>query len=86
MAEGITRVDTAHAYSDYRSTRYRVRFTIAVDSVVGELEHHPSRSLEEAVCDRRTTARHAGYQASQKVRKRVESIFGWMTESGRLLL
>ena len=33
--------------------------------------------------DRRTT-RHAGYRASQKVRKRVEEVFGWMKAVGGL--
>lgn len=37
VAEGITRVDTTHAYSDYRSSAYRVRFTITADSAVGEI-------------------------------------------------
>ena len=31
--------------------------------------------------DGRTT-RHSGYEASQKVRKRVETIFGWMKTVG----
>jgi IS5 family transposase len=31
--------------------------------------------------DRRTT-RHAGYQASQRVRRRVEEIFGWIMTVG----
>ena len=37
VAEGITRVDTTHAYADYRSSAYRVRFTITADSAVGEI-------------------------------------------------
>ena len=37
VAEGITRVDTTHAYTDYRSSAYRVRFTITADSAVGEI-------------------------------------------------
>ena len=37
VAEGITRVDTTHAYPDYRSTRYNVKFTITADSAVGEI-------------------------------------------------
>ena len=37
VAEGITRVDTTHAYDDYRNTPYRVRFTITADSAVGEI-------------------------------------------------
>jgi hypothetical protein len=30
------------------------------------------------------TARHAGYEISQRVRKRVEEIFGWMKTIGLL--
>ena len=30
------------------------------------------------------TLRHAGYRASQKVRKRIEEIFGWMKTIGGL--
>ena len=37
VAEGITRVETTHAYADYRSSRYRGRFTITADSEVGEI-------------------------------------------------
>ena len=37
LAEGVTRVDTSHIYSDYRSTPYRARFTITADSAVGEI-------------------------------------------------
>jgi IS5 family transposase len=33
------------------------------------------------ILDKRTT-RHAGYQLSQKVRKRVEEIFGWIITVG----
>ena len=37
---------------------------------------HVSRRTHSAI-DGRTT-RHASYRASQKVRKRVEEVFGWM--------
>lgn len=40
---------------------------------------HPRRSA----IDRRTTA-HSGYAASQRVRKRIEAIFGWMKTVGGL--
>ena len=33
--------------------------------------------------DRRTT-RHAGYAISQRVRKRIEEVFGWMKTVGGL--
>ena len=41
---------------------------------------HVARRVHSAI-DGRTT-RHRGYEASQKVRKRVESIFGWMKTVG----
>ena len=37
LAEGITRVDTTHVYTDYRSAAYRVKFTITADSAIGEI-------------------------------------------------
>ena len=37
----------------------------------------------KSTIDRRTT-RHAGYQISQKARKKVEEIFGWMKTIGLL--
>ena len=43
---------------------------------------HVARRTHSAI-DGRTT-RHAGYRASQKVRKRVEEIFGWMKTVGGL--
>ena len=41
---------------------------------------HVARRRHSAI-DGRTT-RHAGYRASQKVRKRVEEVFGWMKTVG----
>ncbi len=43
---------------------------------------HVARRVHSAM-DGRTT-RHAGYRASQKVRKRVEEVFGWMKTVGGL--
>ena len=37
LAEGITRVNTTHVYTDFRSARYRVKFTVTADSEVGEV-------------------------------------------------
>ena len=37
LPEGLTRVDATHAYADYRSTRYRAKFTVTADSEVGEI-------------------------------------------------
>ena len=46
LAEGITRVDTTHVYTDYRSSSYRVKFTITADSAVGEIvSSHEIRAL-----------------------------------------
>jgi transposase len=43
---------------------------------------HVAQKASSAI-DKRTT-RHAGYRTSQKVRKRVEEIFGWMKTAGLL--
>ena len=42
---------------------------------------HVARKERWSAIDGRTT-RHEGYRSSQKVRKRVESIFGWMKTVG----
>ena len=42
---------------------------------------HVAQKRRWSAIDGRTT-HHAGYAASQKVRKRVESIFGWMKTVG----
>lgn len=44
---------------------------------------HVAQKAKGSAIDKRTT-RHAGYQTSQKVRKRVEEIFGWMKTAGLL--
>lgn len=44
---------------------------------------HVAQKARRSAIDQRTT-RHAGYQTSQKVRKRVEEIFGWMKTAGLL--
>ena len=46
---------------------------------VAQHQHHRRRSA----IDRRTTC-HSGYAASQRVRKRIEAIFGWMKTVGGL--
>jgi transposase len=42
---------------------------------------HVARKAKHSALDERTT-RHAGYAVSQRVRKRVEEIFGWMKTVG----
>ncbi len=37
LAEGITRVDASHAYTDFRSWPYDVVFTVTAESAVGEI-------------------------------------------------
>jgi IS5 family transposase len=44
---------------------------------------HIARKDKGSAIDGRTT-RHSGYQVSQKTRKRVEEIFGWMKTVGIL--
>ena len=50
-----------------------------------QIKPHPALKKETEVegLDRRTTAR-SGYQTSQRIRKRVEEIFGWMKTVGGL--
>ena len=44
---------------------------------------HVARKAHSHTLDRRTT-RHAGYDISQRVRKRIEEVFGWMKTVGGL--
>ena len=44
---------------------------------------HIAQKTKGTAIDKRTT-RHAGYQTSLKIRKRVEEIFGWMKTTGVL--
>ena len=44
---------------------------------------HVAQKTKGTAIDKRTT-RHAGYQTSLKIRKRVEEIFGWMKTTGIL--
>lgn len=55
---------------------------------VGELRSmsvapHVAARASRSALDRRTT-RHAGYKASQKLRKRIEEVFGWTKSSAGL--
>lgn len=73
------------------------RVTVAADkaydtkdfvAVMGELHVTPHVSQNEkrpggSAIDGRTT-RHAGYQVSQRKRKRIEEVFGWMKTVGML--
>ncbi|HID70488.1 MAG TPA: IS5 family transposase [Desulfobacterales bacterium] len=42
---------------------------------------HVAQKTKGTAIDKRTT-RHAGYQVSLRIRKRVEEIFGWMKDTG----
>ena len=44
---------------------------------------HVAQKTKGTAIDKRIT-RHAGYQTSLKIRKRVEEIFGWMKTTGVL--
>ena len=44
--------------------------------------HHTARGSETTLGDRWTTTRHSGYRLSQRVRKRVEEVFGWVKTVG----
>ena len=45
--------------------------------------HVARNTTRRSAIDRRTT-RHPGYQASQRVRKRIEEAFGWIKTVGGL--
>ena len=45
LAEGVTRVNAAHAYTDFRSWSYDAIFTVTADSAVGEIESSASVSV-----------------------------------------
>ena len=45
LAEGVTRVDAAHAYADFRSWPYDAVFTVTADSAVGEIVSSGSVSV-----------------------------------------
>ena len=42
LAEGVTRVNATHAYTDFRSWSYDAVFTVTADSAVGEIESSAS--------------------------------------------
>ena len=44
---------------------------------------HVAQKTQQSAIDARTT-RHAGYAVSQRCRKRVEEVFGWMKTTGLL--
>ena len=44
---------------------------------------HVAQKAKSRTLDRRTT-RHPGYAVSQRVRKRIEEVFGWMKTVGGL--
>ena len=46
-----------------------------------EITPHVAMKQRRSALDRRTS-RHAGYAASQRVRKRVEEVFGWLKTVG----
>ena len=45
--------------------------------------HVAQNTARRSAIDRRTT-RHPGYEASQRVRKRIEEAFGWIKTTGGL--
>jgi transposase len=59
---------------------YDTRACVAALRAAGVTPHIAQRSRYSALDDR--TARHPGYAVSQRVRKRVEEIFGWLKTIG----
>jgi IS5 family transposase len=48
-----------------------------------EVTPHIARKKKSRTLDRRTT-RHTGYDISQRARKRIEEVFGWLKTVGGL--
>jgi transposase len=59
---------------------YDTRACVTALRAAGATPHVAQRARYSALDDR--TARHAGYAVSQRVRKRVEEIFGWLKTIG----
>jgi IS5 family transposase len=59
---------------------YDTRGFIALLRALGATPHIAQKATSRTL-DRRTT-RHAGYPVSQRVRKRIEEVFGWMKTVG----
>jgi transposase len=59
---------------------YDTRAFVAMVRAIGATPHIAQKAKSRAL-DRRTT-RHPGYTVSQRVRKRIEEVFGWMKTVG----
>jgi hypothetical protein len=51
--------------------------------ITPHVAQYPTTRHRRSAIDRRTT-RHPGYRLSQRARKRVEEVFGWMKTVGLL--
>lgn len=91
-ADGYAEIDAALVMLEALPPRSGI--TVAGDKAydaqrfVDECRHmgitpHVAQKNSQSAIDRRTT-RHAGYGVSQRRRKRVEEIFGWMKTTGLL--
>ena len=79
---------SARASSRERWAATRATTPATASADLPRAQGHPARGPEHqragaARIDGRTT-RHPGYAVSQRIRKRVEEIFGWMKTVGRL--
>jgi transposase len=91
-ADGYAEINAALVMLDRLPERHRI--TVAGDKAydagrfVAECRHmgitpHVAQKTSQSAIDARTT-RHPGYAVSQRRRKRVEEIFGWMKTTGLL--
>ena len=91
-ADGYAEIDAALVMLEALPPRSGI--TVAADKAydagrfVDECRHlgitpHVAQKTRQSAIDRRTT-RHPGYGVSQRRRKRVEEIFGWMKTTGLL--
>jgi hypothetical protein len=79
----IQRVPGNHRITLGADRGYDCREVVQTCRSYGATPHIAPVGHRRSAIDGRTL-RHAGYQASQKVRKRIEEIFGWMKTIGGL--
>jgi len=82
--EMIAEVPGTHRISVGADKGYDSRAFVETIRVVGAVPHVAQKDTRRrSAVDARTT-RHAGYRTSQRIRKRVEEVFGWIKTIGGL--
>ena len=82
--EMVARVPGTHRISVGADKGYDTRAFVDTLRVVGAVPHVAQNDTRRrSAIDARTT-RYAGYRTSQRIRKRVEEVFGWIKTIGGL--